>query len=76
MEIDWESASLSIHACRSHTDSNGGLVFQRGRCKRVEVEKVRVYVIFSGGEDNLLVRVYVNFSGGEFQLVLHLGILS
>jgi len=37
---------------------------------------VRVYVIFSVGEDNLLVRVYVNFSGGEFQLVLHLGILS
>lgn len=44
--------------------------------ERVEVEKVRVYVIFSGGEDSLLVRVYVNFSGGEFQLVLHLGILS
>jgi len=37
---------------------------------------VRVYVIFSGGEDSLLVRVYVNFSGGEFQLGLHLGILG
>lgn len=37
---------------------------------------MRVYVIFSGGEDSLLVRVYVNFSGGEFQLGLHLGILG